>query len=197
MDEQGRPERSKDGDRFGGAPVRIRGDADIQRLALLHGGVQSAERFLEWGVGVEAMVIEDIDVVDAKPAQALLQARKQVFSRAEIAVRPRPHVPAGFGRDHQLIAVRRKSVLNTRPKFDSRASVWRPVVVGEVEMRDTEVERPPQDLALDVNRATVPEVLPQSQRDCGKVKAAAATASVGHRCVAIVRGDVIREVSHP
>jgi hypothetical protein len=64
-------------------------------------------------------------------------------------------------------------------------------------MRDAEVKRPPQDLALQVNRATVAEVLPQPQRDRGKVKAAATTASVGHRCVAVVRGDVIREIGHP
>jgi hypothetical protein len=154
--EQRRSERTKDCDRFGGSPVGIRGDADIQRLALLHGGMQSAHRFLEGRIGIEAMVIEDVDVVDAEAAQALIQAREQVLARAEIPVRPGPHVPAGFRRDHQLITVRPEVGAQHSAEVRLRAPVWRTVVIREV-------ERAPQHRALRINRAAVAEVLPEPQ----------------------------------
>jgi len=61
--------------------------------------------FPRGGVGVEPMVIEDVDVVDAKALQALVEAGQKVLARAEVAIRTGPHVPTGFRRDDQLIAV--------------------------------------------------------------------------------------------
>src|SRR5690606_36726343 len=69
-------------------------------------------------------------------------------------------------------------------------AVRRAVVVREVEMRDAQVERAAQHGALGVERVDVTEVVPEPERDRGQVEAAAPRASVGHRVVAVVGGDV-------
>jgi len=196
VNEQRRPERAKDRDCLGRPAIGVRGDADVERLALLHGGVQGAERFLERCVGVEAMVIEDVDVVDAEAAQALIQAGQQVLARSEVAVRPRPHVPSRLGRDHKLIAVRSEVGAQNATEIRLRTAVWGAVVVRQVEMGDAEVERAPQDGALAVDGAAVAEVLPEPQRHRGERETAAPTAAVGHRGIPVGCGDEGREVGH-
>src|SRR5690606_14982467 len=69
-------------------------------------------------------------------------------------------------------------------------AVRRAVVVREVEVRDAQVERAAQHGALGVERVDVTEVVPEPERDRGQVEAAAPRASVGHRVVAVVGGDV-------
>ena len=143
----------------------VGGDPDVARLAAAHGRVERAHRLLERRVGVEAVRVEDVDVVEAHPAQALLEAREQVLARAPLAVGAGPHVVAGLGRDHELVAERRKSSAMDAPEVDLGAAVGRPVVVGQVEVGDAEVERAAQDRAAVGQRAVVAEVLPQPERD--------------------------------
>ena len=104
MDEQRRPQRAQDRDRLPRAHVRVRRDADVERLALAHRRVECAHRLFEGCVGVEAVVVEDVDVVEPEAAEALVEAGQQVLAGAEVAVRARPHVPARLGRDDQLVA---------------------------------------------------------------------------------------------
>ncbi len=47
-----------------------------------------------------------LDVLEPHPLQRLVERRQQVLARAPLAVRPGPHVVAGLGRDHELVAVR-------------------------------------------------------------------------------------------
>ena len=192
----GVPEPAKDGDGLGRAPVGVGRDADVQRLALLNGRVQCTERFLERGGRVEAVVIEDVDVVDAQALQALIKAREEVLARAKIAVRSGPHVPSGFGRDHQLITERAKVRAQDATEVRLGAAVRRSVVVGQVEVGDAEVEGAAQDGALSVDRAAIAEVLPQPERDGGEQKPAASAAAVAHRCVTIGRGEVAARLHH-
>jgi hypothetical protein len=65
-------------------------------------------------------------------------------------------------------------------------AVGRPVVVGQVEVRDAEVERPPQGRPLPLERHVVAEVVPETEADRREVEAAAARPAVGHRVVAVV-----------
>ena len=143
----------------------VGGDPDVARLALPHRGVERAHRLLERRVGIEPVRVEDVDVVEAHPLQALVEAVEQVLARAVVAVRTGPHVLAGLGRDHQLVAERREVLAKIRPKLISARAVRRPVVVGQVEVRDAEVERPAQDRAAGRQRPVVAEVLPQPERD--------------------------------
>ena len=55
--------------------------------------------------GIEMMVVEDVDVVEAEPPQALIEAGEEILARPEIAIGTGPHVPTGLGRDDELVAI--------------------------------------------------------------------------------------------
>jgi hypothetical protein len=89
-------------------------------LPWLHGARERAHGFLERRVGIEAVRIEDVDVVETHALQALVEAREQVFARAAaLAVRARPHVPAGLAGDDQFVAVGREVAPSGAPKLVS------------------------------------------------------------------------------
>ena len=115
------------------------------------------------GVGVEAVGVEDVDVIDAHPRQGLVEARKQVLARAELAVRAGPHVPARFGGEEEFLAIRPEILGEQLPEVGLGAAVGRAVVVGEVEVADPEVERAAQDRPLRLQRSVAAEVVPQPQ----------------------------------
>ena len=94
--------------------------SDVEGLALPDRGGERPHRLLERRVEVEAVRVEDVEVVDAHPAKALVQARQHVLARpAALAVRPRPHVPARLARDDQLVAVRSEVLAKDAPKLRS------------------------------------------------------------------------------
>ena len=100
---------------------------------------------------------------------------EDVLPRATaLAVGAGPHVVAGLGRDHQLVAVGREVLPQPASEVLLRATVGRAVVVGQVDVRHASVEGTAQDRALGLLRPVVAEVLPQAQ-------ATAAAAAV--RCV--------------
>src|ERR1700675_1401229 len=99
MDEQRGAEPAEDGDGLGGALVGVGRDADIEGFATSDGRVEGPQGLLKGGLGVVMMVVEDVDVVEAKAAQALVEAGEEVFPRAEVAIGPGPHVPARLGGD--------------------------------------------------------------------------------------------------
>ena len=107
------------------------GDAGIEGFALAHRLGQRAHRLLQRSLGIEAMRIKDVHVVQAHAAQALLEAGQQVLARTPFAVRPGPHQISGFGRDDQFVTVRPEflaqdvaEVFFGRPRAAAR-SYWR------------------------------------------------------------------------
>ena len=121
-----------------------------------------------------------------KRRKTLVQARQEVFAGAEIAVWARPHVPTGFGRDDQFIAVVSEVGAKDPTEVGLGAAIRRPVVVGQVEMRNAQVEGPVQDGALGVERPVIAEVLPEPERHRRQQQAAASAATVGHGVVAVL-----------
>ena len=156
-----------------GALARVGGDAGVQRLALAHGGVERAERLLQRRVGVQPVRVEDVDVVEPHAGQALVQRGEQVLARAPLAVRAGPHVVAGLGGDDQLVAPRREVLAHEPAEVGLRGAGRRPVVVGEVEVGDAEVERAAQDRALRLDAAC-------RRRSCSTARARSRAA--GGRC---------------
>ena len=67
VDQQRRAEPGEDLDRLLGALRRVGADAHVQRLALPHGAVERAHRLLQRSVRIEAVRIEDVDVVEPHP----------------------------------------------------------------------------------------------------------------------------------
>ena len=185
------PSRAQDRRRLARLARRVRRDADVERLALADRRRQRAHRLLERGVGVEAVRVEDVEVVDADAAQALVQARQHVLARAAaLAVRARPHVPAGLAGDDQLVAVGREVLAQDPPEVDLGAAVRRAVVVGQVEVGDPEVEGGVDHLPLLRERRRVAEVVPEPQGEQRQLEAAAPAEAVGHGVVAIGGGLV-------
>ena len=106
--------------------------------------------------------------------EALVEARQQVLARPAVAVRARPHVVAGLGRDDQLVAVRAQVLGEDPPEVRLGRAVRRAVVVGQVEVGDAEVEGAADDRALRLERPVVAEVVPQPERDRGQLQPAPA-----------------------
>ena len=66
----------------------------------------SLESFLEWGIRVVAMTVEEIHIVQIHALETLVEARHQILARAPIAVRTFPHIISRLGRDEEFVAIR-------------------------------------------------------------------------------------------
>ncbi|MPM43958.1 hypothetical protein SDC9_90636 [bioreactor metagenome] len=164
----------------------VRGDTDIKGPAGPDRLVEGHHGLLDRGLRVEAVAVEDVDVVQPEPLQRLVQRGQHVLARAAaLAVRAGPHVPAGLGGDDQLVAIGLEVGTQELPEIDLRGPVRRAVVVGQVEVGDPGVERAVQDLALLPQQVQVTEVVPQTQRENGQLQPPRADPSIHHRAGAI------------
>jgi hypothetical protein len=68
---------------------RVRRDADVQRLPLLHRARERPHRLLERRARVEPVGVEDVDVLEPHPPEGLVERGEQVLARA--------HSPYGPG----------------------------------------------------------------------------------------------------
>ena len=185
VDEQRGAQLAQDAGGLAGLLGGVVGDADVQRLALLDRRVQRAHRLLQRSLRVGAVRVEDVDVVEAHPLQALVERGEHVLARAPLAVRAGPHQIAGLGGDDQLVAVRREVGLQGLAEGGLGGAGRRAVVVGQVEVGDAEVEGAAQDGALGLDGPVGAEVVPQAERERGELQAAASGAPVGHVRVAV------------
>src|SRR5271168_3651640 len=190
MDEQWGAQIAEDGDCLGGALVRIRRDPDVEGFAGGDRGVESADGFLEGRLGVEVVMVEDVDVVDTKTPQALIEAGEKILPRSEVAIGARPHVPPGFGGDDKFVPVVAKVLTENPPEVGLGAAIRGSVVVGQVEMGDSQIEGSPQDGALGFEWSVVTKVLPQPERHRRQEQATTTTTAIGHGLVTIFSGDV-------
>src|ERR1700733_7346216 len=197
MDEQRRAQLAQDQRRLLGPARTVGGDSHVARLALADGGVERPHRLLERRLGIEPVRVEDVDVVESHPLEALLEAGQEILARAPPPARTRPHVVAGLGRDDDLVAVGLQVLAEDPPEIDLGTAVRRAVVVGQVEVGDAEIERTADHRPAIRERPVVAEVLPESERDRRQLEAAAPAAPVGHPVVARLIGHVglPREVS--
>ena len=124
------------------------------------------------------MVVEDVDIVQMHPLQALIRARDQVLSAAEVAVGAGPHVIARLGRDDQLIPVRPPVAVHMDTEIGLCFSIGRTVVVGKIKMGDPRVKGCSQDLLLHAKGRDVPEIVPQAEREPRQHQAAVPAPSV-------------------
>src|SRR5262249_49091563 len=105
-----------------------------------------------------------------------------------LSVRAGPHVVAGLRGDDQLVAVGAQIGREQATEVLLGGAVRRAVVVGQVEVRDAEVEGTPDDGAAEGERTVVAGVVPEPERDRGQLQAAPSATTVGHALVPAVRG---------
>ena len=60
----------------------------------------------------------------------------------------------------------------------------------QIEVGDAEIEGAPQDRPLVIERAVIPEVLPQAERDHGKLDAASTGTAIADLLIAVIGGNV-------
>src|SRR5215217_7093188 len=83
----------------------VRGDADIQSLALADSRVEGSHCLFERRFGVKAMTVEDIHVVEPHTLEGRVETGKHIFARAPFAIWAGPHIVASLGGDNELVAV--------------------------------------------------------------------------------------------
>ena len=76
-------------------------------------------------------------------------------------------------------------------------AIGRPIVVGQVEMRDSVVKGGAQDTLLYAEGRDIAKVVPQAQGDGRQLQAAVAAAAVFHFLITIFRGDILRHFESP
>ena len=154
--------------------------ADVERLAAPDNLRECAHRLLERHLGIHAVVVEDVDVVEVHAPEALVEARDQVLAAAPVTVGAGPHVVTGFRRDDELVAVGAEEVVHEAAEVPLGAAVGRPVVVGEVEVGDAVVKRCAAERLHRSVVCRVAEVVPESQRNARQAQPAPAAVRISH-----------------
>ena len=175
------------GDRLGGlAEFRagIVAHPGIEGLALPDDQVERRERLLQRRFVVGAVMVVDVDVVQAQPAERLVEAGHHVFPAAAVAVRARPHVVAGLGRDDQLVP---RHIADDLADDDFAVARRRAVIVGQVEVRHAVVECVVAALAASFLAAGAAEALPETKADLRQHQAAPPATAILHPVVTLRR----------
>jgi hypothetical protein len=73
------------------------GDANIQRLPASNCLIERGHRLFDRSLRIGPVGVEDVNLVESHALEALVQAGKELLSRSPVAVRSRPHLPAGLG----------------------------------------------------------------------------------------------------
>ena len=152
--------------------------------------IEGTHRLLERCRGVEAMGVEDVDVLEAHPAQALVEGGDEVLAGSPFSIGPVPHPVPGLCGDDQLVPIGAQVLCEHRAEIAFGGTGWRPVVVGQVEMGDPVVERLEQHLPCLVRDRVTTEVVPQPEGDPGQQQPAPSGTDVGHGVVTTCVGLV-------
>ena len=183
MNQAGRAEVAQDGGGLACLLGRVGGDAGVERAPRTHGVIERHHRFFERRVGIGAVAVEDVHVLQPHALEALVEAGDQILARPPLAIRPGPHVVARFGRDDQLVAIRTQVLRHHAPEVLLGGAGRRSVVVGEVEVCDAEVEGAQHHGAPVLVGIDAAEVVPQPQRHRRQQQPAAPRAAIEHAAI--------------
>src|ERR1019366_9379433 len=197
VDEAGCAEAAEDGGGRGGLLGVVVGYAGIEGLAGTHGLMERAHGFLDGGIGIGAVGIEDVDVFQAHAAKALIEAGEQILARSPVAVRAGPHIVAGLGGNDQLIAVGSEILAEEAAEILFGGAVGRAVIVGEVEVGDAEREGAAEHGAGVLEAVDAAEVVPETKGNGRQEETARTAAAIGHGVVASGGGSDHVRLSEP
>ena len=136
-------------------------DAYIQRLALTHNVYQSLEGLFERSVGVVAMAVEEVDIVEVHSLQTLVETRHERLSRTPVAVRTLPHLISRLRSNEEFVAIRTEIIVHESSHSLLGTTVYGTIVVGKVEMGDAMVESAVGNGAATLIRINASEVVPE------------------------------------
>ena len=151
---------------------------------------QRAHGLFERGVGIVAVRIEDIDVIETHALERLIQAGQQVFATAEFAIGAGPHAVAGLGGDNHLIAIGTEIAGHDLTEQLFGGAGRGAVIIGEIEMGDARIKGVTEDFHGRGVVAGATEILPQAQADHRQLQARAARVAVLHGVIACRIGPI-------
>lgn len=109
------------------------------------------------------MVVEHIHIVQLHAAQALVQPCDEVLAAAPVAIWPRPHQVPGLGGNEHFIAVAGKFLLQQAAEAFLRAAGGRAVIIRQVKVADTQLQRTPDDGCILRPVIAAAEIVPKPQ----------------------------------
>ena len=119
----------------------IVGHSRIESLSAANRLRKRAHRLFERSLGIEAVVIENINIFKPHAFEALIKTREKIFAASVPAsVGSRPHLIARLRADYHFIAVCPHLVGKNFAEILFRAARRRAVIICQVEMRDAVVE---------------------------------------------------------
>src|SRR5690242_13025527 len=138
-------------------------------------------------------MIEDVDVLESHPLQTLIETRQQVLPGPPFPVRSGPHPVPGLGGDDEFVPVRGQILPQYPPERLLGGARRGPVVVREIEMRDTPVEGMEQHAMRVRELVHTAEVLPEQARNGGQLESTVPAPLVRHGSVPGLRSPVHRQ----
>ena len=171
----------------GGQPCLVR-YSTARRVASIG---QRLQRFLQGRFGVVTMTVEKVHVVQLHALQALVEAGHEALARPPVAVRSGPHFVSRFRADEKLVAVGCEVKLQQACQSPLRTARRRPVVVGQVEVRDAVVEGVTGNGAAVVKVIAFAEVVPKAEADFGQHHSAASRTGIQHPAFVAVGGSFV------
>ena len=127
-------------------------------------------------MGVVAVAVEEVHIVELHAAQALVETGKERLPRTPVAVGAGPHLVARLRGDEEFIAVGREVLLHETAERLLGAARRRPVVVGQIEVGHAVVEGKAGQGTCGAEVGIVPEIVPEAQTHLREQDAAAAAA---------------------
>src|ERR1039458_10160715 len=140
------------------------------------------------------MGIKNVHVIQFQAFQALVEAGDEIFARTPFAVRPRPHQITRLAGDDQFVAVGFQIGAENAPEMFLRRTGRRSIIVGQVEMRDAQIERAAHHRPAVFKDVNATKVMPKPERNGGKLETAATAAVVAHALVTGTRGQIFHGV---
>ena len=125
-------------------------------------------------------MVENIHIGQTQPLQALIQAGKQIFAAAKVAVGPRPHIVARLGADQKLIAVSRQFLPQDAAKILLCRAGHGPVIIGQIKMRDAVVESGEAHLLHVAIVGIAAEIVPKTEGHLWQADATLPAAGILH-----------------
>lgn len=158
------------------------GNPGIECLARTHDPVKRLHGFRQRCIWIEAVRIEDVEIVEPGALQALVAGGDKILGTAHLTVGSRPHPVTRLGGDHQLVAIGREIVReDLAERFLSRTG-GRAVVVGKVEIRDAKVKGGAAERLFRSMGCRLAKAVSKPKRDHRQHQSRPPAPSVGH-CV--------------
>ena len=130
-------------------------------------------------------MVENIHIIKSHSFEACVKACGKILFASPIPVRTFPHRITRFCTYYELVTVRHQFFPKNTSEINFGTSGLGTVVVGKVKVSYPVIERSKAKLLHIRIRGRVSEIMPKSERYCGKLQTALAASVVNHIFVSV------------